>query len=97
MGKVESIKKIESEKEYDPFRYRGRTDKEAFNDEKIEVDKRIIGNVFASLNKLSLVRATLNNDDLFELKEYELSGTMFAINEVFDLLDAAVDLHTRTH
>lgn len=53
--------------------------------------------IFESLNKLSLVRATLHDEDLMELKGYKLDGTIKVIDEVFDMLDASGSLYSHTH
>ncbi|MEW6214680.1 MAG: hypothetical protein AB1478_05675 [Nitrospirota bacterium] len=65
--------------------------------EDLPVSEYIISFVIESLEKIAPIKAMLRDDDLLELKGYELNATNKAINEVYHLLDAAVDLHTRTH
>ncbi len=71
--------------------------KEWFLREDIEVSEKIIGLVIDSLNKLSLVKAALNNDDPNELSGYKLDGVIMSVNEVVCLLEVAVNFHSRTH
>ncbi|RJO59893.1 hypothetical protein C4544_07360 [candidate division WS5 bacterium] len=63
----------------------------------LPVDEKIISLVIDALTKLSLVQTILHSEDLLELNGYKLNGTVEVIDEVFNLLDAAVELHTRTH
>lgn len=63
----------------------------------LSIDEHIITLVIESLKKLSLVKATLHDEDLLKLDGYKLDGTTQIVDEVFNLLDAAVDLHTSTH
>lgn len=63
----------------------------------VPIDEKIISLVFDALTKLSIIQPMLHSEDLLELKGYELKGTVGVIDEVFNLLDAAAELHTRTH
>jgi hypothetical protein len=65
--------------------------------EDLPVSEYIISFVIESLKKLSLVKAMLHDEDLLKLDGYKLDGTTQIVDEVFNLLDAAVDLHTSTH
>jgi len=62
-----------------------------------EESECIIGFVTESLKKLAPINAMLKGDDLIELKGYELDGTIEAVDVVFNMLDAAVELHTSIH
>jgi len=73
------------------------TIKKWFEREDFPVSEKIIGLVHNSVATLSMAKATLNNEDLFELKDYELLGIKYIIEDVFNLLDGATDFHARTH
>lgn len=65
--------------------------------EDLPASEYIIGFVIESLEKIAPIKAMFSDDDLFELKGYELKGTKGIVDEVYNLLDAAVSLHCRTH
>jgi hypothetical protein len=65
--------------------------------EGLSIDEYIIGLVIDSLKKLSLVKTTLHDENLLKLEGYELDGIREAADEIFNLLDASVGLHTATH
>jgi len=52
--------------------------------------------VLKSLDKLSLVRATLHDENLSKLEGYKLDGTIATVDEVFNLLDTAFNLYAET-
>ncbi len=62
-----------------------------------EESECIISFVIESLKKIAPVRAMLKDENLLELKGYELDGTIEAIDVMFNMLDAAVELHTSIH
>jgi len=68
-----------------------------FEREDTPVSEKIIGLVYDSLSRLSIAKATLNDENLLELKDYKLSGIKNIIEDIFNLLDGAAELHARTH
>jgi len=74
----------------------GSVSKEILRDD-IGRDDKIIGFIFDSMNKLSLVKSVLEDENrLDKLDGCELSGVRDTVHEVFDLLDIASSLHCRT-
>lgn len=63
----------------------------------LPINEKVIYLVIESLKKLSLLKTILHDEDLLELKDYELDGTKVIVDEVYKSLDAAVNLHTKTH
>jgi len=62
----------------------------------ISKDDKIVDFIFDSMNKLSLVKSVLEDENLEKLDGCELSGVRDTVHEVFDLLDIASSLHCRT-
>ena len=69
--------------------------KEILRDD-IGKDDKIVGFIFDSMNKLSLAKAVLEDENLNNLDGCELAGVRDTVHEVFDLLDIASSLHCRT-
>ena len=70
---------------------------EYLNREGVPIDSKMDSLIVESLNQLSLIRLILQNDELFRLEGYELSGVNGVINEVDKMLKAASDLYLMTH
>lgn len=85
MGKVSTKVKNDN----DLFSRGGRSLEDVLRDKKTSTEDRIIACICECLNRLSLVRAVLNNEDLFKLEGYELSGVQESVNETYKLLKEA--------
>lgn len=70
---------------------------EDLNKEGISIEHKIVVLVMNSLNQLSLIKAILNNDDMFKLEGYELAGVTNAVNDIDNMLAAAADLYLSTN
>lgn len=74
-----------------------RLDPEILASENSDVSEHMVQFVIEALKKLSLLKATLHDEDCLELNGYKLDGAVLVVDEVFTLLHAAERLYAETH
>jgi hypothetical protein len=65
--------------------------------EDIPTQEKIMELIVEAFKRLTLVNAVFKDPDLFKLEGSHLSGVEIMVEEIYTLIDAAVDLHFKTN
>jgi len=64
--------------------------------EDISMREKLMDLVLEAFQRVTLIYAVFQNDDLFKLEDSQLNGVKTMVDEIHTLLDAAVGLHFET-
>jgi len=87
---MQAVKEIIKEKELRPREIM------ILEREDLSMQEKLMDLVLQAFKRLVLVNAVLQNPDLIRLEDSHLGGVKLMIEEIYALLDAAVDLHFKT-